>query len=158
MQPLHKAKRLMSGTMLVFALLVATHLGEFWPFSIYPMFSQGGRTWSRAIVREVVTADSAMWRTVSVDDLPGTAFPMDISGANQNDLANFVSKSSTWNAARVGALRSIFGESSAGRSLLVMRAEGRLDEDRQVQVTYTPYMILSPDTTVFNPTLTFSFE
>ena len=48
-----KALRITLGTLIVYALLVATHLGEFWPFSIYPMFSQAGNPWSRAVVREM---------------------------------------------------------------------------------------------------------
>jgi hypothetical protein len=152
--PLARARRLLVGTIVVYALLVATHLGEFWPFSIYPMFSQGGRTWTRAVVRDVSTVpDSTLWRTVSFDDLPGEAFPINPTGVNQNDVANFVSKSSTWNADRVAALRNIFGKESRDRSLLVMRVEGRLTPSREVDVQYTPFILLAPDTTRFNQTL-----
>ncbi|MDZ4701437.1 MAG: hypothetical protein SH809_17120 [Rhodothermales bacterium] len=152
--PLVRARRLLGGTIVVYALLVATHLGEFWPFSIYPMFSQGGRTWTRAIVRDVsAVPDSLLWHTVSIDDLPGEAFPINPTGVNQNDVANFVAKSSTWNADRVAALRTIFGEATQERSLLVMRVQGRLVDQDEVEVHYTPFILLAPDTTRFNLSL-----
>lgn len=78
---------------------------------------------------------------------------MNPTGINQNDIANFVSKSSTWNAHRVASLRKIFGENLEDRSLLIMRVQGRLDSTRQVDVSYTPFIMLAPDTTRFNPTL-----
>lgn len=37
--------------LVVYGLLVAIHLGEFWPFSIYPMFSQTGNPWTGAAER-----------------------------------------------------------------------------------------------------------
>lgn len=149
-----KARRLLIGTIVVYALLVATHLGEFWPFSIYPMFSQGGRTWTRAVVRDVSeTPDSLLWRTTTLEDLPGAIFPINPTGINQNDIANFIAKSSTWNAERVASLRKIFGDNLASNSLLIMRVQGRLDASRQVDVSYTPFIVLAPDTTRFNPTL-----
>jgi hypothetical protein len=39
--------------LLIYAVLVASHEGEFWPFSIYPMFSQAGNPWTRAMVIDV---------------------------------------------------------------------------------------------------------
>lgn len=149
------ARRLLGGTFLVYALLVATHLGEFWPFSIYPMFSQGGNTWTRAIVRDVSEPpEGTLWQTVyEDDDLPGEAYPLGLTDINQNDVANFVSKTRVWNADRIAALRKIFGESLDERSLLVFRVQGRLAEGRDVEVAYTPFLVLAPDSTYFNPTL-----
>lgn len=149
------ARRLLGGTFLVYALLVATHLGEFWPFSIYPMFSQGGNTWTRALIRDVSEVPgSNLWQTVfEDDDLPGDPYPLGLTDINQNDVANFVSKTRVWNADRVVALRKIFGETVDERSLLVYRVQGRLSEGREVEVTYTPFVMLAPEDTHFNPAL-----
>ena len=42
MQHAKKAGCLLVSLFMLQTLLVSTHLGEFWPFSIYPMFSRGG--------------------------------------------------------------------------------------------------------------------
>lgn len=149
-----KSLRILAGTFVVYALLVATHLGEFWPFSIYPMFSRGGHPWVRSVVREVPAHPSdALWQPrTSPDALPGRPYPLDLAGINQNDIANFVSKSDTWDAGRVNAMRKVFGETLHDRALLIVRTEGRLD-DNTVTVAYTPFILLTPDTTVFNPSL-----
>ena len=92
-----KAGRLLAGILLLQAVLVFLHLGhvgdvwppgnprhelgEFWPFSIYPMFSQGGRPWVRSLVREVTDAsDPQLWRPRIVDELPGAPYVMDTRG------------------------------------------------------------------------------
>ncbi len=151
-----KSLRILAGTFVVYALLVSTHLGEFWPFSIYPMFSRGGHPWVRSVVREAPAHPSeALWRPRTAPDaLPGRPFPLDLAGINQNDVANFVSKSDVWDAARVKAMRKVFGEALHDRALLIVRAEGHLD-DNAVTVAYTPFLLLTPDTTFFNPSLSF---
>lgn len=65
-----RALHIVGGVLVVYALLVATHLGEFWPFSIYPMFSQAGTPWTRAVVRELPSQTdpdtlSMDWRSCS---------------------------------------------------------------------------------------------
>lgn len=52
--------RLLVGTFLVSGCLLATNLGEFWPFSIYPMFSKAGGAWTRAVVLEVPLQSGAL--------------------------------------------------------------------------------------------------
>ncbi len=151
-----KARWLLIGTFLVFAILVAPHEGEFWPFSIYPMFSQGGRTWSRAVVRDVTAVpDSLYWHEFNEDDLPGTSYPLVPAGINQNDIANFVAKSTTWNPGRVAAMRKIFGEATRDQSLMIFRVVGSLNQNRMVDVAYTPFLVMHPDTVLFNPNLTY---
>lgn len=46
-------KRIIGIVLLINILLVSTHRGEFWPFSIFPMFSQAGNPWSRGVVENV---------------------------------------------------------------------------------------------------------
>ena len=165
-----RIKRLLGGSFIVYALLVATHLGEFWPFSIYPMFSRGGYPWVRSIVRDVTPTDtqaaqaggdplalaltdSLFWEGVDIDRLEGIPFPLEPAGINQNDVANFVSKSTDWNERRIAAMRKIYGDILDRQSLLVYRVDGRLLEDRSVDVVYTPYILMTPDTTVITPAI-----
>ena len=57
-----KGMKIIGITLLIYALLVAPHEGEFWPLSIYPMFSQAGNPWSRAMVLDVTDQpDSEVW-------------------------------------------------------------------------------------------------
>lgn len=154
-----RIKRLLTGTLLVYALLVSTHLGEFWPFSIYPMFSRGGHDWSRAIVRDMKgSAGAIRWEPSSIDTLPGEAFALDDQGINQNDIANFVAKSAQWSPRRVAAMRMVFGPALDSRQLLLYRADGRLEEDKSITVTFTPFIFMTSDSTYFNPSLDISFE
>lgn len=147
-----KARYVLFGTLVVYALLVATHLGEFWPFSIYPMFSQAGGQWSRAVVRVVEPPDALRWQTVSAAGLPGRPYPLEQRGVDAIDLANFVSKTEVWDAERVAGLRQMFYTRS-GRRLLVMRVNGRLNDADSVVVEFVPYALLRPDTTLLNPRL-----
>lgn len=162
--PLSKrAGRLLVSLLLLNTLLVLTHLGEFWPqerhhelgefwpFSIYPMFSRGGHPWVRSLVREVPD-DSISWHPGSFDDLPGTAYALNDVGINQNDIANFISKSKTWDATRVAGFRSVFEGDLADKYLLILRADGSISGD-SVSVTFTPFLLLGPDSTYFNPHL-----
>lgn len=150
-----RALRITGSIFVVYALLVATHLGEFWPFSIYPMFSQAGNPWSRAVVRQINTEPEALpWDTLQVDELPGEPLPLQASGIDPIDVANFVSKTDTWTPSRVAALESLFSdELSSGRKLLVTRVNGHIGEDDSVRVYGVPYVFLSADTTVANPAL-----
>lgn len=151
--PRRRTGTLLFGTLLVYALLVATHAGEFWPFSIYPMFSQAGNPWSRAVVRDVAGVDAVPWDAVSRDALPGAAFPLTEYGIDPIDLANFVSKTTTWDAARVNGLRTMFYDHVRSRDLLVLRANGRLAGSDSVAVEFVPYVLLQADTTVLHPRL-----
>lgn len=138
-----RSARVLLSTVVVYGLLVATNLGEFWPFSIYPMFSQGGIAWSRAVVREV-PEDSVRWEPVSLDDLPGHPYPLAEHGIDHVDLANFVSKTQYWDDERVAGLRRMIGQAELDRrNLLVMRAQGRMIEGDSVVLSFTPYVLLT---------------
>ena len=50
---IQKSVRITLISFIIYGALVATHEGEYWPFSIYPMFSKAGNPWTRAIVRDV---------------------------------------------------------------------------------------------------------
>lgn len=151
---LKKGKYLLAGTILVYGLLVATHQGEFWPFSIYPMFSQAGNPWTRSLVRDV-TNDSPSWSVKTKAELPGSTFAMNEVGINQNDLANFISKTENWSEQQVKGLRKYFEEKLEQQSLMIYKVQGKLSEVKSdsVVVTYTPFIYLRSDTTIFNPRL-----
>lgn len=142
----------LGGVLLAYGLLAGTHLGEFWPFSIYPMFSRGGHPWTRAVVREVDPA-AVSWHEATATTLPGRPYPLAPVGINQNDVANFVAKSDRWDARRVAALRHVFGEDLRHHALLVYRADGHKTPGDSVAVTFTPFVLLAPDSTAFNPSL-----
>ena len=139
---------------MAYALLVGFNLGEFWPFSIYPMFSQGANPWSRALVREMPPQDSIRWGTTDLENLPGAPFSVTSVGVDPIDLANFVSKTKSWNTTRIEALRNMFFvDSDDQRRLLVFKVQGRLSESDEVLLTATPYVLLSPGNNKANPSL-----
>ena len=155
MSPYRRSVRAILTTLLVYALLVATHLGEFWPFSIYPMFSQAGNPWSRAVVRDLGAVPADLWATATADDLPGQPYPLLEHGVDPIDLSNFVSKTTTWDADRVAGLRAMFyADRLDDRALLVMRVNGRMDEQDSVRVEFVPYALVRRDTTLLRPQLT----
>lgn len=150
-----RAIRVVGGVFVVYALLVATHLGEFWPFSIYPMFSQAGNQWSRSVVREMPEDmdDWSSWKAVPFSELPGETYPLVPVGVNQNDVANYVSKTETWTEKRQQGLRSMFTKSrDLQRPLLVMKVRGELTGD-SVQVRAHPMLLFAPDSTHLRPDL-----
>lgn len=150
-----RSSRTLAATFLAYALLVGINLGEFWPFSIYPMFSQGGIPWSRAVVRDVSDDTSAVrWQDVRAPELPGQPYPLLDYGISPIDLANFVSKSTVWHDERVAGLRRMFGESELERrSLLVVRVNGRITPEDSVDVSFVPYVLMAGDTTRLHPDL-----
>ena len=149
-----RARRALLGTFFVYALLVATHLGEFWPFSIYPMFSQGGNDWSRAVVRSVPDTLDPDWRTATrAERLPGTGFPLTPHGIDPIDLSNYVSKTDAWTPERTTGLRTMFGDETERHTFLVMRVNGRLTERDSVVVEYVPYALVQDRGVTLNPSL-----
>ena len=157
--PYKKSIKVLGITFLVYAVLVATHLGEFWPFSIYPMFSKAGNPWSRSIVRDVsdVTLDqegAVAWDVVDADHLPGEPVALTDHGVDPIDLANFVSKTEAWDADRVEGLRNMFrADALDGQQLLVFRARGAINEADSVVLRFEPYVLLYANGALVNPVL-----
>jgi hypothetical protein len=149
-----KSIRIVGATLLVYAVLVATHLGEFWPFSIYPMFSQAGNPWTRVVVREVPDdAQKIAWTSTSLDALPGRAFPVVEHGISQNDVANYVTKTDEWTEQRTRGFRSLFAQNhDFEQPLLVFKVRGALVSD-SVSIDATPVLLMEQDTTRFSPSL-----
>jgi hypothetical protein len=150
-----RSVRIVVGTLVAFILLVATHRGEFWPFSIYPMFSQAGRPWSRTVVRSLpagTTAADIDWSPARLQDLPGEAFAAEAEDIEAIDLANYVIKTKDWNAERLWGLHHMFADKLEGRTLLVVRVDGIVD-DEEIMVRFMPYVLLTPAGAILTPEL-----
>ena len=145
------------GVLLIYGVLVATHRGEFWPFSIYPMFSSAGGTWTRVVVRDVTgdSLDSFPQRAMSLQHLPGRPVPLDEVGvpASQNDLAVFMEEGEGWSAARREVLHSFFLGHASNRHLLLYRVTGRLGDYGVVEVWADPVALIMDDTLLINTKL-----
>ena len=150
--PGRRALRILGVTFLVYAALVAPNEGEFWPFSIFPMFSQAGQPWSRSIVRDVPPDYVPDWSAAEADALPGTGYPLLDYGVDPIDLANFVKKTERWTPRRGKALRQMLAP-EPGDHLVVFRADGRMDEDEQVVISFVPVASISQDSVALNPSL-----
>lgn len=146
--------KLIGWLFLLSTILVASHDGEFWPFSIYPMFSQAGNTWNRALLMEVSPEDTTdIWteksigsidqqRIVSVKDL----------GVDQIDYSNFISKTEIWTAGRISALRKQFPDHVLqGKKVVAAKATGTLVDHDSVAVVITPMFLIDSDTIRVNP-------
>src|SRR5690554_5772168 len=120
MHNIAKARRGIVVSLIVYLLLVGTHLGEFWPFSIYPMFSQAGNPWNRAMARDITELSPKLydqiWDQQNVNQLPGDPFVMRQHGVDQIDYSNFVSKTTLWSDKRIEALRNVLGLTSTGKT------------------------------------------
>jgi len=152
-----RSLRILLATFVVYGTLVATHEGEFWPFSIFPMFSQAGQPWTRALARDVTDHDEDIrWKAHGFEDLPADAFAVGAHGVNRLDLSNLLLKTEVWTPDRIEALRSVMRPALGERQLLVLRVRGELVDGpsgRAVAKSFEPYFVLSADTTIRNPAL-----
>ena len=155
----NKARTTLWSVLFVYALTVAVNLGEFWPFSIYPMFSQAGNPWSRSIVREVSPGDFISWEVTPLADVPHLPYGVRSGGVDPIDLANFVSKTEVWDQDRVAALSLMLLAQPPKEPLrlMVYRVSARLTEEDSVAIAATPYVLvgtdLEPDIRHLNPVL-----
>lgn len=140
-----KSTRYLIAVFIVYGLLVAPHEGEFWPFSIYPMFSKAGNPWTRALVRDVTnTPDSLKWQSTDLQSLNGSPVALQDYGVDQIDFANFVSKTKEWTPQRKQALQVMFGKGNIkDRELMVMKVNGRIVGDDSVTVEAVPLLLVT---------------
>lgn len=145
-----KSTQYLFGVLAVFALLVAPHEGEFWPLSIYPMFSKAGNPWTRALVRDfTATPDSLKWKSTDLEGLNGTPVALQEYGVDQIDFANFVSKTETWTPKRKRALQIMFRkENIKDRKIMVMKVQGRLVDNDSVTVEAIPLLLVTAENVV----------
>jgi hypothetical protein len=150
-----KAFRALSIVILSSLLLVGTHLGEFWPMSIYPMFSQAGKPWQRGLVisTSAETFHSTQWDTLStLTELPGSVVALDSYDIPQNDFANFIHKTPVWTLKKQQALHHIFTPVDK-EHLLIYRVVGRLNVDEKVIYEFIPMMKSKGEQWKLNPAL-----
>lgn len=150
-----KVGRILLILFLINALLVSTHKGEFWPFSIYPMFSMAGKPWTRAMLRDVTNEpDSVIWKTHDYPDLPGQAISTIGIGIDQIDYSNFVCKTNDWDDKRLNALRYMISDEILGdKKFLVIKVSGRLVGDDGVESKALPFILIDRNEFILNPTL-----
>lgn len=153
-----KGIRIICVTFLVYGALVATHQGEFWPFSIYPMFSNAGQPWTRALVLDISeTSADELWNRRSLNKLYGKPVSIKEFGVDQIDFSNFVSKTEAWTPQRIHAMYTMFeNDNLADRSIMVLRASGSFVTQDSVAVNLTPLFIITADTIMQNPNMDFS--
>lgn len=152
--PLKKSVKVTLVTLVIYGLLVATHLGEFWPFSIYPMFSQAGNPWKRAIVQDIThTEVDSLWKTTDKSGLPGKTLALNNLNVNTNDIANYLSKTEIWTQKKQSGVRKLLQKRLSENNLLVYQARGSLTESDKPQVEFIPYLYLTADTTLLNNNL-----
>lgn len=141
--------------LVIYAALVASHEGEFWPFSIYPMFSQAGNPWTRAIVLDVSeTPDEEMWNSQPLSELNADPVPIGSIGVDQIDYSNFISKTTNWTESRRNALRSMFGPENIGNGRwMASKAHGQLVAEDSVVIVIQPFLLVTADSVYMNPQL-----
>lgn len=112
---------------LCYVALIATHGGEFWPFSVYPMFASAGKPWQRALVRVVSAGDDGSPAGHALSELPGSPLPLGEHGVPQNDLSSLVQRAERWSDAELEALGTMFADLPCRAPLLVLRVRGSLE-------------------------------
>lgn len=142
-----RAVRTLIITTLLGGLLVATHLGEFWPYSIFPMFSTGGRPWENSLVRAVPGPDTPnLFDTVKVEDLPGEIVPLEEVGVPQRDFAKLLKEERAWDGAGIEKLRTALKPAlEAHPWVMVVRVHGPLPEDGEVITEARPFVLVGRD-------------
>jgi len=147
--------KVIGASLLVYALLVAPHEGEFWPFSIYPMFSQAGNPWTRAMILDVTSKpDAELWERQLLDKRDSDVVAVSDYGVDQIDFSNFVVKTRDWTPSRLSALKEMFGTSAiSGERWMVTKVRGELIGRDSVSIEISPYILLTPDSTYLNPNL-----
>ncbi len=142
-------------SLLVYAILVASHEGEFWPFSIYPMFSQAGNPWTRAIVIDVTDLnEEEIWHSYSLEDRAAGVVPVRSYSVDQIDFSNFVSKTQNWTDSRRAALITMFGPNQLeDRQWMVSKVKGEMIGADSVSIRIVPFIKLTSDSTLLNPNL-----
>jgi hypothetical protein len=158
--PKRRAALALGGTFLVYAATVAPYEGEFWPFSIFPMFSRAGKTWTRAMVLDVSALQADHngelpgWGPWTMDSLPGKPISTRAAKVSTNDLSKYIQRTKEWTDERREGLRTLFASALAdGRTLLVLRVTGAPAADGGVTITLTGLVKMNSQEVVVNPTL-----
>jgi hypothetical protein len=141
-------------------VLVGFHLGEFWPFSIFPMFSKAGQPWSRAMIveaplnQDTLGESPEVWEPLDINILNLQAVSLGERGIDKIDFSNYVGKTARWTPEIVaGVGKMIPDRPDSDRAWLVLKVRGQMT-DGKVTVKGEPMVALTADTVVASPTLT----
>ena len=150
-----KEKRILLVIFLISSVLLATHEGEFWPFSIYPMFSQAGNPWSRGLIEDVQDSSRAdLWDTKPLHEVEPRTLALREYGIHEIDFANYISKTKVWDEDKLKGLRSTFQiDNHPGKMWMATRVVGHLTENDSVVIEAIPMFLFTSDTTIKNPYL-----
>lgn len=134
-------------TTCVGVVLVATHLGEFWPFSIFPMFSRSGRPWRNALVVALDDSDAELvGRTWTLAELPGPIVALEPLGIPQRDFAKLLVEERSWTDQGAQHLRDVLTPALRSHArLLVVDVRGDLDARSELRITARPFAELRAD-------------
>jgi hypothetical protein len=131
----------------LFICAISVGDGEFWPFSKFPMFSRAGRSWKRAIVREVSAEDLQrplleIWEK----ELPGQPVALHHYQINQDDLSAVVrSLTVPLTEEHAALLANYFDRLRHDKTMILYASFGRFRSDRSVRVRFTPLAVIGPD-------------
>jgi hypothetical protein len=133
LEPKKKATRILIAIFVANCFLVATHLGEFWPFSIYPMFSRADTKVHQVLVREVESVQqfTGSFKAITVSELPGEEFGVKNAGVDPVDLNKYVRLTEHWDDERLSGLVRMFRDDLEEEQLLLFDVKGDAVEDRQ---------------------------
>lgn len=148
-----KYKRIIGIVLLINIVLVSTHKGEFWPFSIFPMFSQAGQPWSRGVIENVQdTSRADLWKTKSIGKIENRILPLENYGIHEIDFANYISKTKIWTDKEINGLRSTFQiDRHPGQMWIPTRVTGYINEEDSVVIQAIPMFLFTADTTYKKP-------
>lgn len=140
-------------------VLVGFHLGEFWPFSIFPMFSKAGQPWSRAMIVEVPLNQDTLeqspdiWEPLDINIQNLQAVSLAERGIDKIDFSNYVGKTELWTPEVVaGVSKMIPDRPNSDKVWLVLKVRGQMT-DGLVTVQGDPMVALTADTVLASPTL-----
>lgn len=149
-----RAMQAVGFTLAAWTLAVLPHRGEFWPFSIYPMFARAGRPWTNALVVEVDPHARRDWGPWTLQDLPGTVYPTQPVGVSGLDVSQLVKLTGSWSDEKIALTRKLFHEAlSDGRTLMIVRSDGHLTRDLAVEVEHSGVLMIGPEGSELNPRL-----
>jgi hypothetical protein len=152
-----KSKYILATVMVFYVFVVAIHKGEFWPFSIYPMFSKAPQIVSKTLVRRVNSEYKQSWNVYTKEqDLPGTRYILEEAGIDQNDLSTFVQKTEMWDSINVENISQLLSNNQNNIHLVLYEVHIELANSKKLEFKFFPLMSLYPDSTVLNPNLEYN--
>jgi hypothetical protein len=141
---------------LAYALLVAPHEGEFWPFSIYPMFSSAGNAWERSLIvtPHDVPPSGFTWEESFLSELTGDVVPLRPLAIPQNDLSDFLRRTADWDARQRETVEHLISRARTDSGPIILyRIRGELVQEG-VNVIASPVLLLeSAGKMVLNPAM-----